>query len=80
MEQTDRKRQRKWIEDAIRVRFAPLSDSARASLEGLSEEKKLDALHKFAILCPTLEAFLERLAKETTPPPAPVSSRRSRKR
>jgi hypothetical protein len=79
-EQIDRKRQRKSVEDAIRVRFGALSDSARASLEVLSDENKLDALHQFAIICPTLEAFLERLAKETTPPPAPVSSRRSRKR
>jgi hypothetical protein len=77
--QVDRKRQWKWVADAIRVRFGPLSDSARATLEGLNDEKKLDALHQFAILCPSMEAFLERLAKETAPSPARRSSRRPRK-
>ncbi len=76
----DRKRQRKDIEKAIRVRFGALSDSARASLEGLKDEAKLEALFDFAIICPTLEAFLERLSKETTPAPRPTSSRRPRKR
>ncbi len=68
------------IEDLIRGRFSALSDNARASLEGLHDQDRLRALHLFAGLCPTLEAFLERLAKETTPRPAPVSSLRSRKR
>jgi hypothetical protein len=80
VEKTDRKRQRTDVEKAIRVRFGGLPDSARASLEGLEDEAKLDALHDFAVICPTLEAFLERLARETTPAPTPVSSRRSRKR
>jgi hypothetical protein len=71
---------RKAIERQIRRRFSPLPDSARASLEGLNDEKKLMALHDFAGVCSTLEVFLEQLAKETTPPPAPVSSRRPRKR
>jgi hypothetical protein len=77
--QADRKRQRKSIEDVMRARVGPLPDSARATLEGLKDEKKLDALLELASLCPSMEAFLERLAKETAPPPARQSSRRRRK-
>jgi predicted transposase YdaD len=80
VENTDRKRQRAMIEAAIQVRFGALPEAARASLEGLKEEATLDALHRFAIVCPSLEAFLERLARETTAPPRPTSSRRPRKR
>jgi hypothetical protein len=80
VEQTDRQRQRKVVGRVIRLRFGALSEGAQASLEGIKDEAKLDALHDFAVICPTLEAFLERLVKETTTPPAPVSSRRSRKR
>jgi hypothetical protein len=71
---------RKAIERHIRRRFGTLPDSARASLEGLRDEGKLLALHDFAPYCPTLEAFLNCLAQETTPAPAPASSRRPRKR
>ncbi len=80
VEKADRKRQRKDIDDVVRQRLGALPDSARASLEGLADEGKLHALLLFASVCPTLEAFLERLAKETTPASTPVSSRRSRKR
>jgi hypothetical protein len=80
VEKTACQKARQLVEAAIRKRFRPLSDSARASLEGLEDEAKLDALHDFAVDCSSLEAFLERLAKETTPAEVPVSSRRSRKR
>jgi hypothetical protein len=80
VEQADRKRQRRSVEDAVRVRFGALSANARASLEGMNDENKLDALFQFAIVCPTLEAFLQRLAMETVTPPPPRSSRRARKR
>ena len=58
-------------------RFGPAEQRA-GELEGLNDEDKLLALFDFAITAPTLEAFLEQLAKETTPVPAPVSSRRPR--
>jgi predicted transposase YdaD len=80
VEQVEQKTWRKAIERLIQRRFGTLPEGARASLEGLKEEKNLLALHDFAGICQTLEAFLERLAKETTPVPAPVSSRRPRKR
>jgi hypothetical protein len=80
VEKADRQRQRKAIETVVRARLGSLPDSARASLEGVTEEATLDVLLEAASLCLTLEAFLERLAKETTPAPKPVSSRRSRKR
>jgi hypothetical protein len=70
---------RKDIERVILTRFGKLSDDARARLQGVTAEKTLDDLHTYAILCPTQEAFVERLTKETTPPPKPVSSRRKRK-
>jgi hypothetical protein len=70
----------KDIEEDIRVRFGALPDNARASLQGLTDKEKLGTLRRFANTCATLEAFLERLAKETTPAVTPVSSRRSRKR
>jgi hypothetical protein len=79
-EQIDRQRQRKVVEDVIGVRFGALPQSARASLNGLTDEATFDTLLRFAVVCPTLEAFLERLAKETAPKPAPASSRRPRKR
>ena len=78
--QIDRQRQRKSVEDVIQVRFGALPQGARASLESLNDEATLDALLRFAAVCLTLDAFLERLAQETTPAPAPVSSRRRRKR
>ncbi len=80
VEKAEHQTWRKAIEALIQGRFGALSESARASLEGLKDEAKLRALHLFAGLCPTREAFLERLAKETTPAPAPVSTRRGRKR
>jgi hypothetical protein len=52
---------------------------ARLSLEGIDKEATLDALFRFAAVCPSQEAFLERLAQETKPP-RPTSTRRSRKR
>jgi hypothetical protein len=79
VEEAEQKTWRKAIERQIRRRFGALPDSARASLEGLKDESKLMALLDFAIICPSLDVFLESLAKETTPPPAPVSSRRRRK-
>jgi hypothetical protein len=80
VEGTDRQRQRTDIEDAIQVRFGALSDDGRARLQGLTDETILRGLFRFAIVCPTLEAFLERLAQETTPPTRPPSTRRPRKR
>jgi hypothetical protein len=80
VEKADLEARRKVIEEDIQARFGSMPDSARASLQGLTETSKLGTLRRFANTCSTLEAFLERLAKETTPPPAPVSSRRSRKR
>ena len=70
-EQIEHQTRRTDIEDLIRGRFGTLSDDARARLEGLKDPAKLRALLLFAGLCPTLEAFLERLAKETAPAPAP---------
>ena len=75
--------QRTWrgvIERVIQVRFGTLPDSARANLESLHEEDKFRAVLRLAVLCPTLEAFLNCLVQETTPAPAPVSSRRRRNR
>ena len=80
VEKIDRQRQRTDVEDVLRERLGALPDSARASLQGLTHEAKLRSLLLFASVCPTLEAFLERLAKETNPAPPPVSTRRSRKR
>jgi hypothetical protein len=70
-------RGRRDIERAILTRFGPLPDDARARLQGVSDETALDGLLTFAILCPTREAFVERLNRETTPEKA--SSRRKRK-
>jgi hypothetical protein len=67
------------IEETILVRFGKLSDDARARLQGVTEEAKLRDLLRFAAICLSLEAFVERLTKETTPSPTPVSSRRKRK-
>jgi hypothetical protein len=80
IEKVDRERQRKDVADVILVRFGALSDSAQAQLKGINDEHKLEALHRFGIVCPTVEAFLERLEKETAPTPGPRSSRRPRKR
>ena len=52
------------IEDMIQGRFSALSDSARASLEGLNDQAKLRGLLLFAGLCKTKEEFLERLAED----------------
>jgi hypothetical protein len=68
------------MEDLIRGRFAALPDNARASLEGMHDQARRRSLHLFAGLCPTLEAFLDRLAKEATRSPHTVTPRRSRKR
>jgi hypothetical protein len=70
---------RESIEAAIQLRFGQLPDDARARLQGVTEDDRLRELHRFAITCPTKEAFVERLVRETTPPPAPTSSRRKRK-
>jgi hypothetical protein len=79
-EKIELQRRRKVIEEIVGERVGKMPDSARARLEGLNDETKLHSLLLFAGVCQTLEAFLERLEKETTPPPAPVSSRRPRKR
>jgi predicted transposase YdaD len=80
VEQAQQQTRRTIIEEDIKDRFGPLPDSARASLEGVTDPDMLRVLRRFANTCSTLEAFLERLAQETTPAPAPVSSRRQRKR
>jgi hypothetical protein len=79
-EQIERQTWRKAIKRVIEVRFGTLPARARASLERLHDNGKLMELHGFAAVCPTLKAFLERQATETAPAPAPVSSRRPRKR
>jgi hypothetical protein len=79
VKESQREKTQELIEAAILARFARLSDDARARLQGVTEEAKLQGLFRFAIVCPSLEAFVERLTKETTPPPSPVSSRRKRK-
>jgi hypothetical protein len=80
VEKTRAETRQKDIEEDIQARFGPLPESARASLEGLTDKAKLGTLRRFANTCLTMEAFLERLAKETAPAPAPISSRRPRKR
>jgi hypothetical protein len=72
-------RGRKDIERAILTRFGKLSDDARARLQGVNQEQLLDDLHTFAIICKTMDDFVERLNRETTPAPKPTSSRRKRK-
>jgi hypothetical protein len=69
---------RQDIEEAILVRFGQITDDARARLQGLSEDKHLRELLRFAILRRTMEAFIARLNQMTTPTPAPTSSRRKR--
>ena len=66
-------------EDVLLARLGKLSDDARARLQGLVDQDKVRALARFAAVCPTLEAFVERLNQETTPPATPTSSRRKRK-
>jgi hypothetical protein len=78
-EETACKARHQYIEEAILVRFAKLSDDARARLRGITDEARLQGLHRFAIVCPSLDAFLARLTAETSPPPAPTSSRRKKK-
>lgn len=77
--QRERQGQQRFVEAVILARFGQLSDDARARLQGVQEEAKLEALNRFAAVCPSLEAFVERLEAETTPPPAPKSSRRKKK-
>jgi hypothetical protein len=67
------------IARVIQARFAALSDDARARLEGVNDQQKLEQLLDLASVCESLEAFVERLTAETTPPPRPVSSRRKKK-
>lgn len=69
---------RKAIEEALLVRMGKLSDDARARLQGLVDEDKVCGLFRYAMVCPTLDAFVDRLNQETTPKP-PTSSRRKRK-
>jgi len=71
--------QQKSIEGFILARFGRLSDDARARLQGVQEGSKLEALTRFAAVCESMEAFVERLVSETTPPPKPTSSRRKKK-
>jgi hypothetical protein len=80
LEKNELETRRRVIEEDIQDRFGPLPEAGRASLQGLTDRTELRALRRFANSCTTLEAFLERLAKETAQPPAPVSSRRSKKR
>ena len=66
------------IEDVMLLRFTRLSADARARLHGISDQNTLHALHRHAVVCPSMEDFVARLAQETTPPPPP-SSRRKKK-
>jgi hypothetical protein len=75
--QRERKTRQEGIAEVILARFGPLSDDARARLQGVQDDAKLSALNRFAAICPDKEAFVQRLVADTTPPPAPVSSRRS---
>ncbi len=70
---------RSAIEEAVTTRAWQLSADARARLQGLKDEGKMRGLLRFAMTGPSLEAFVERLGQDTTPPAKPVSSRRKRK-
>jgi hypothetical protein len=79
VEEAQARARREDIEHAILLRFGKLSDDGRARLQGLTEDARLRALLDYSIVCPTLEAFVERLNEETTPAPKSPSSRRKRK-
>lgn len=65
------------IERFVRSRFgSALSEDAQAMLRSINDTQRLNHLAEFAGVVTSLGAFVERLKQETTPPPAPVSSRR----
>jgi predicted transposase YdaD len=78
VEEVQAARTRQGIEEVLKARLGQLSDDGRARLRGLADDEKLMALLRFASVSPTLEAFVERLNRETTPAEK-VSSRRKRK-
>jgi predicted transposase YdaD len=78
-EKAERRRAHAMIERFIQARFGKLSDAARAMLQSVSDEERLNRLVDFAAVCQSRDEFVERLTKEITPAPAPVSSRRKKK-
>jgi hypothetical protein len=66
------------LERFITARFEALPAAARAALQSITDDERLDRLFDFAAVCPSLDAFVDRLNQEVPLPPPP-SSRRKKK-
>jgi hypothetical protein len=49
---------RSVVIDALTARFGEIPTDRLVSLDAVSDEAQLKALHRLAVTCPTLEAFL----------------------
>lgn len=64
----------------LQVRLGASPEELTAELREVTNEERLDQLFDFAVACPTVEAFLERLrAEKRRPAPKPKGKPRSRK-
>lgn len=52
---------RKNIVENLDARFGTVATNTVASISQISDEKRLTELHRFAAVCPTLDAFIEEL-------------------
>jgi hypothetical protein len=50
-----------YVIDALETRFGKVPQDLVAKLRDVRKEKTLSQLHKYAIVCPDLKAFRERL-------------------
>jgi hypothetical protein len=71
----------KDIRVVLETRLGPPTPAITAALEQVKEAAKLAELLRYAVLCPSLQAFEDRLRQELpAPPPASTrGKRRSRK-
>lgn len=57
--------QRRAVLEALQIRFALVPDTVRAELAQITDSRRLDALHRAAIRCETLESFVRELKAES---------------
>ncbi len=65
------------IVEALKARFGKAANQVEAQVRPFVNEEQLVRLHRFAVVCPSVEAFQDRLQSE---PPRPADAAKGKRR